>query len=143
MEREEALALWDAIYGKNNEWQIDCFGTWMYRNDYGDIETVRKRPGGDGKNHSYGWEIDHIRPKSNFKNESDANLYNNYEPMWWNHNREKADNYPQFTIDDRTYSVVRCDICSKNGLLGYGITDKNGNRIDWKAKKGKYFTRNK
>ena len=63
--------------------------------------------------------------------------------MWWNHNREKADNYPQFTIDDRTYSVVRCDICSKNGLLGYGITDKNGNRIDWKAKKGKYFTRNK
>ena len=78
MEKEEALALWDVIYGKNNGWQIDCFGTWMYRNDYGDIETMRKRPGGDGKNYSYGWEIDHIRPKSNFKNESDANFYNNY-----------------------------------------------------------------
>lgn len=40
---------------------------------------MHKRPGGDGKSYSYGWEIDHIRPKSDFKNESDAHIYNNYE----------------------------------------------------------------
>ena len=142
MEREEALALWDAIYGKNNDWQTDCFGIWMYRNDYGDTKTSRKRPGGDGKNYSYGWEIDHIRPKSDFKNESDANINNNYEPMWWGNNRDKADGHPQFTIDGKTYIVVKCDICSKHGLLGYGIADKNGNRIDWKAKRGECFTKN-
>lgn len=143
MEKEEALALWDAIYGENNKWQTDCFGIWMYRDDYGDVNTTRKRPGGDGKNHSYGWEVDHIRPKSDFKNESDANINNNYEPMWWGNNRDKTDNYPQFIIDGKSYSVVKCDICSKHGLLGYGIADKSGNRIDWKAKMGKYFTKNK
>ena len=143
MEREDALALWDAIFGKGVKWRGDCFGTWMYRDDYGDIETTRIRPGGDGKKHSYGWEVDHIRPKSDFENESEADLNNNYEPMWWGHNREKADNYPQFAIDGKDYTVVRCDICSKHGLLGYGISDKNGNRIDWKAKQGKYFTKNK
>lgn len=143
MEREEALALWDAIFGKNHDWQTDCFGIWMYRSDYGETKTSRKRPGGDGKNHSYGWEIDHIRPKSDFKNESDANINNNYEPMWWGNNRDKADDHPQFTIDGKTYTVVKCDICSKHGLLGYGIADKNGNRIDWKVKRGEYFTKNK
>lgn len=142
MEKEQALALWDAIYGENNKWQCDCFGTWMYRDDYGDTETVRKRPNGDGKEHSYGWEIDHIRPKSDFKNESDANINNNYEPMWWGHNREKADNYPQFDINKRQFTIVKCDICGSNSLKGYGIVDSKGNRIDWKGRTEKCFKKN-
>ena len=139
MEREDALAFWDAIFGKDVKWHVDCFGTWMYREDYGDTSTTRKRPNGDGKEHSYGWEIDHIRPKSNFKKESDANFLNNFEPMWWNYNREKADNYPHFIVNNKEYKVVKCDICAEQGLLGYGIADKNGHRVDWKAKQKKYF----
>lgn len=143
MEKEKALELWDAIYGKNNLWQTDCFGTYMYRNDYGDTETMRIRPNGDGKRHQYGWEIDHIRPKSNFDDENDANLLNNYEPMHWENNREKADNYPYFFINNKKYFVVKCDICSSNGLRGYGITDNNGQRIDWKGVTRTYFKSNK
>ena len=142
MERKDALALWDAIFGENTMWKRDCFGTWMHRDDYGDTEKTRIRPNGDGKKHSYGWEVDHIRPKSDFRNESDANFLNNYEPMWWGHNREKADNYPQFTINEQEFQVVKCTIFSKNNLLGYGIADEEGNRIDWKAKQDEYFTNN-
>ena len=144
MEKEKALAIWDAIYGKNaSKWQTDCFDIWIYRDDYGDTETHRKRPNGDGKEHSYGWEIDHIRPKSSFAEESEANLKNNYEPMHWQNNRDKADNYPGFTIGSKKYNVVKCDICSSNGLKGYGITDSTGKRIDWKAKQKQCFAKNK
>lgn len=38
MEKEEALELWDVIYGKGTVWATDCFGTWMCRDDYGDTE---------------------------------------------------------------------------------------------------------
>lgn len=143
MEKEKALELWDAIYGKNVLWQSDCFGIYMYRNDYGDTETMRIRPNGDGKKHYYGWEIDHIRPKSDFANEDDANFLNNYEPMHWKNNRLKADDYPYFSIKEKKYSVVKCDICSSNGLRGYGITDNNGKRIDWKGVTRTYFKSNK
>ena len=141
MTREDALKLWDAIFG-NEKWHVDCFGTWMYRDDYGDTETKRLRPNGTGKEYSYGWEIDHIRPKSDFEKDSDADLLNNYEPMYWNHNREKADNYPQFDINGNHYKVVRCGICDRHNILGYGIADENGNRIDWKYKQDKYFPHN-
>lgn len=142
MEREQALELWDAIYGKGNEWQTDCFGTWMYRNDYGDMDTKRLRPNGSGKKYNYGWEIDHIRPKSDFSNEKSADLLNNYEPVYWSNNREKADNYPQFSIGKNNYTVVKCDICGSNGLKGYGIINEKGERIDWKGKTKRYFTNN-
>lgn len=142
MEKEEALKIWDGVFG-DKKWATDCFGTWMYRDDYGDTEKTRNnRPGGDGKNHTYGWEIDHIRPKSDFKNESDANFNNNYEPMHWNNNRSKADNYPGFKINDVEYKVVRCDICSNHGLLGYGIKNADGTRIDWKGSTNRYYKKN-
>ena len=141
MKREDALELWDAIFG-NEQWAVDCFGTWMYREDYGDTETKRLRPNGTGKRFSYGWEVDHIRPKSDFKNESEADFANNYEPVHWNNNREKADNYPQFAIKDKNYKVVRCEICSSNNLVGYGIADEDGNRIDWKFRQKEYFKNN-
>lgn len=141
MERNKALAIWDAIYG-NKEWAVDCYGTWMNRNDHGDQTKKRIRPNGDGKLHNYGWEIDHIRPICDFDKESDANINNNYEPVYWEHNREKADNYPHFTIGNQRYEVVKCNICKSHGILGYGIQDDNGERIDWKWKNNKYFTKN-
>lgn len=142
MEREEALKIWDAIFG-NKKWATDCFGTWMYRDDYGNTDKTRNdRPGGTGKSHSYGWEIDHIRPKSNFSNESDADLMNNYEPMHWQNNRNKSDSYPHFDIDGQKYNVVKCEICSGHGLQGYGIVDSSGARIDWKGKTSRYYTKN-
>ena len=141
MTKEDALKIWDDVFG-NTKWAMDCFGTYMYRDDYGDTETMRIRPDGDGKKYSYGWEIDHIRPKSNFSNESEANIMNNYEPMHWINNRDKADNYPHFEIEGKQYKIVRCDICSSNGLLGYGIKDENGNRIDWKGRINKCYKNN-
>lgn len=143
MEREKALIIWDAIYGKNNAWQIDCFGIWMFRDDYGDTDTTRIRPNGNGKKHKYGWEIDHIRPKSSFDNENDSNFLNNYEPMHWENNRNKADNFPHFTVGEHQYRIVKCKICSSNGFKGYGIIDEQGDRIDWKGRLGKYFPTNK
>lgn len=143
MERERALEIWDAIYGKNNKWQVDCFGAWMYRDDYGDTEKKRVRPGGDGKQYKYGWEIDHIRPKSDFESESNSNFLNNYEPMHFDNNRNKSDAFPHFKINNRTYRIVKCDICSSNGYRGYGIINESNERIDWKGKQGRYFRSNK
>ena len=143
MEKEKALEIWDAIFGKNIYWMQDCFGAWMYRDDYGDVKTARKRPGGDGNNHLYGWEIDHIRPKSDFSNEKNADFLNNYEPVQWMNNRDKADSYPHFNLGKRQYRVVKCNICHSNGYNGYGIIDENGNRIDWKGRLSKYFPTNR
>lgn len=74
MTKQMALKLWDDIFDKAL-WAQDCYGTWVYRNDYGDHETTRKRPGGSEKKYNYGWEVDHIKPKSSFKDESDADLF--------------------------------------------------------------------
>ena len=142
MDRENALKMWDGIFG-NKKWATDCFGTWMYRDDYGDTETTRtNRPGGTGKAYSYGWEIDHIRPKSDFPKDSNPDLMNNYEPMHWGNNRAKGDQYPNFEINEMKYQVVRCDICSKYGFKGYGIINSDGVRIDWKGVTQRYYKSN-
>lgn len=143
MERADALKIWDAIYGANTLWAIDCFGTWMYREDYGETKLTRVKPNTDGNKHSFGWEIDHIRPKSSFADEKNADFLNNYEPMQWQNNRDKADSYPHFIIDNEQYRVVKCNICSSNGFHGYGIINESDGRIDWKGKMGKYFPTNK
>lgn len=142
MERVEALKIWDAIFGNNTLWAKDCFGTWMYREDYGKTETVRVMPNTDGKKYHFGWEIDHIRPKSSFENEKNADFLNNYEPMHWQNNRDKADAYPHFIIDEEQYRVVKCRVCSSNGFHGYGIINQNDERVDWKGRMGKYFPTN-
>lgn len=43
MEKEKALEFWDQVYGSNCKWKQDCFGTWMYRDDYGNQNTLRRR----------------------------------------------------------------------------------------------------
>ena len=142
MEKEKALELWDVIYGKGTVWATDCFGTWMCRDDYGDTEKKRERPGNTDE-FEYGWEIDHIRPKSNFGENADPDLLNNYEIMHWRNNRGKGDNYPQFSVGDKTFKVIKCDICESNDLKGYGIVDSDNKRIDWKGRSGKCFANNK
>ena len=143
MDKEKALEIWDALFGKSNLWVQDCFGTWMYRNDYGDVDTYRIRPNGSGRKYKYGWEIDHIRPKSSYQNEFDANFLNNYEPMHFENNRTKADSFPHFVINMQQYRIVRCDICHQNGFNGYGIVNEKGERVDWKGKQQRYFKSNK
>lgn len=141
MDKTQALNLWDQIYGPNCKWKQDCFGTWMYRDDYGDQDTMRKRISDAKKAFNYGWEVDHIRPKSSFEKESEASFLNNYEPMHWMNNREKADNYPHFTIENVQYAIVKCSICNSNNKPGYGIKKtSNGKRVDWKAVQNEFFS---
>lgn len=142
MEKEKALLIWEAIYGKEVLWITDCFGTWMYKEDYGDIDKKRIRPKGDGKLHTYGWEIDHIRPKDSYQNEKEANFLNNYEPMHWKNNRDKTNSFPHFVINNNKYRIVKCNICSGHGFKGYGIINENGERVDWKGIRNEYFATN-
>ncbi len=142
MEKEKALEIWDSIFGAK-KWATDCFGTWMYRDDYGETDKKRNnRPDGTGKYYSYGWEIDHIKPKSKFGEESDADLMNNFEPLHWENNRSKADGFPTFMIDNNRYKVVKCEICSMHNLEGYGIVNSEGKRIDWKGVTSRYYPKN-
>ena len=57
---------------------------------------------------------------------------NNLQPMHHNNNLEKSNGYPTFTLGGKRYNIV------PDGHCGYGITDSNGRRIDWK-KDGKYY----
>ena len=43
-----------------------------------------------GKEGKYGWEIDHILPKSKGGSDSLSNL----QPLYWENNRKKGDTYP-------------------------------------------------
>lgn len=71
--------LWIDVFGAQ-EWAKDCFGTWIHKD---------------------AWNIDHIRPKSDFLNEFYSDFYNNYEPMHRQIDISKSDNYPQFEVNDK------------------------------------------
>jgi len=132
--RNTATKLWNDVFGASVEWGTDCFGTYIHRDDYGDYDKMRVRPYGTGKQYNYGWDVDHIRPVSNFAKDSDADFWNNYEPMHRSNNSEKSSDYPHFSIDQKRYQVVTCDVCSQRNKKGYGIVDLQTNkRIDWKG----------
>ena len=137
--RELALKIWKDIFGEK-KWAQDCFGTWMFRDDYGDRDKIRNdRPNGSGKFFTYGWEIDHIRPKSDFKDNENSDFLNNFEPMHYQNNQAKADKL-NFVINNVSYSVVECSICKSNGKKGYGIKrNDNNTRVDWKYRTGSYY----
>ena len=132
VDKKTALKVWQAAFG-NVEWAVDCFGTLMNVSAYSNESVVMRRPG-DNRDYDYSWNIDHIRPISNFEKESDANFMNNLEPMHRENNLEKLDNYPNFKIDGKSYKVVRTE-----GFYGYGIANLLGIRIDWKARTHQYF----
>lgn len=58
----------------------DCCGCLIYRHSYGKISD-------------YGWEVDHIRPLAKDGNDELRNL----QPLHWENNRHKSDNYPDWT----------------------------------------------
>lgn len=57
----------------------DICGASMQRNKYGITEK-------------YGWEIDHIKPVA----EGGTDDLSNLQPMHWENNRHKGDNYPNW-----------------------------------------------
>ena len=137
--KDVAMKLWKDVFG-DVKWAVDCYGTWIYRDDYGECESTRKRPNGDGNYYHYGWTLDHIKPKTSFKPEIDPDFYNNLEPVQCLNNNHKSNKYPDFEIKGVKYQVVNCDICAAHGLEGYGIKNiKTGKRVDWKAMKNSYY----
>ena len=140
--REIAFKLWSDIYG-NNLWAQDCFGTWMYRDDYGDYNKTRNnRPGGTGNAYHYGWDVDHIKPKKEFEDEKQATFFNNLEPLHRSNNLAKGDGM-NFVINGINYQVVKCSICGHNQRRGYGIKNmKTGERVDWKYTKNLFYDTN-
>lgn len=140
IDRNTAMKLWNDVFG-NQLWASDCFGIYIYRDDYGDYDKKRLSPSGSGKSFNYGWDIDHIRPKSDYVNQNDADFWNNFEPMHHSNNQEKYDNYPQFTIGSTQYKVVNCDVCQSYGVKGYGIVNvSTQQRVDWKGVQRRCYT---
>lgn len=64
----------------SNTWRKDNCNAWINRSEYGQTSK-------------YGWEIDHIYPVS--KGGSDD--LNNLQPLQWQNNRRKGDNYPNWS----------------------------------------------
>ncbi len=67
-----------------NVYRKDACGAWMKKGSYADTTQ-------------YGWEIDHIMPVS--KGGSDA--LSNLQPLQWENNRHKGDDWPQWTCKVR------------------------------------------
>lgn len=64
----------------STKWRKDFAGAWIQRSQFG----IRSE---------YGWEIDHLMPKSLGGSDEIGNLL----PMHWRNNVNKANNYPEFT----------------------------------------------
>jgi 5-methylcytosine-specific restriction endonuclease McrA len=59
-------------------WRIDVCGHTMKYQDHGNT------------NSEYGWEIDHIMPVAL----GGTNVWDNLQPLYWENNRKKGNNYP-------------------------------------------------
>ena len=58
----------------------DYAGAWIKRDEYGNTEST------------LGWEIDHRNPVANCGSDDLSNL----DPLQWNNNRTKSDDYPEW-----------------------------------------------
>lgn len=131
IDKEFALKLWKDIFG-DKRFAKDCFGTWMCRDAYSNECVSMPDHSGGSKMYDYSWNVDHIRPKASFLKESDADFLNNFEPMHRQNNLQKSDDYPNFNINGKKYTIV------KNNNGGYGIVNSFDRRVDWK-KDGRYY----
>lgn len=64
-----------------NQFRKDTCGAWMEYKEHGNVNSPR------------GWEIDHVRPKAAGGGDELSNL----QPLNWENNRHKGDNYPNWT----------------------------------------------
>ena len=92
-----------------------CFGadSTIYRKDAAGAFIQRDQYGKEG---SYGWTIDHIRPVSKGGNDSYVNL----RPMQWENNRSKADDYPNYKaviIADGNKNIRKEQDCTVDELI--------------------------
>ena len=58
----------------------DACGAWMSRNEYGQTTSL-------------GWEIDHVMPVAR----GGADTYDNLQPLQWQNNRHKGDDFPNWS----------------------------------------------
>lgn len=67
----------------------DYAGAWIKKSDYGNCYSL------------YGWEIDHQKPVSRGGTDSLSNL----QPLQWENNRSKCDDYPKWTTSVSSYGT--------------------------------------
>ena len=115
--RDYAMKLWKKRYG-DKKYVRDCFGVWMYVDDYNDLSTKRSRLD-NGKQYNYGWSIDHILPKAKGGKDNDNNL----EIMNAKMNIIKSDNL-EITFGNGKFFVRKID-----GKSYYAIFDEKGMKV--------------
>lgn len=89
---ETAMSLWTKRYGKVTRIK-DFAGREMDKGSYGN------------RNSDYGWNLDHILPQSQGGKDTDSNLICCHILT----NDEKADKYPVFTANKKTFEIVKVE----------------------------------
>ena len=88
------------VAGKDpNVYRKDKCGAWIKRDMYGQSTTGL----------SMGWEIDHIKPKAKYGTDDLSNL----QPLQWENNRNKADNYPATASDCSVTASTVSDLANR------------------------------
>lgn len=117
---ETAMSLWKKRYGKATRVK-DFAGREMDKGSYGN------------RNSEYGWNLDHILPQSQGGKDTESNLICCHIKT----NDEKADKYPVFNANEKTFEIVKVEnhyeIKEKNPKQEKEDEDKGVNFFDHSA----------